>query len=53
VAIPGKDPNKIRSEHPTVLVIDEAAFIENGGDILVEKVLKRCCHFVPLTKLRW
>jgi hypothetical protein len=32
VALPGKDPNKIRSEHPTVLVIDEACFIENGGE---------------------
>jgi hypothetical protein len=32
VGLPGKDPNKIRSEHPTVLVIDEACFIENGGE---------------------
>lgn len=32
VALPGKDPDKIRSEHPTVLVMDEAAFIENGAE---------------------
>lgn len=32
LALPGKDPDKIRSEHPTVLVMDEANFIENGGE---------------------
>jgi hypothetical protein len=32
VALPGKDPNKIRSEHPTIVVMDEACFIENGGE---------------------
>jgi hypothetical protein len=32
VALPGKDPDKIRSEHPTILVMDEACFIENGGE---------------------
>ena len=32
VALPGKDPDKIRSEHPTLLVMDEAAFIENGAE---------------------
>lgn len=31
-ALPGKDPDKVRSEHPTVLVLDEAAFIERGGE---------------------
>jgi hypothetical protein len=34
LALPGKDPNKIRSEHPTVLVIDEANFIDNVGEAL-------------------
>lgn len=34
LALPGKDPNKIRSEHPTILVMDEANFIENGGEAL-------------------
>jgi hypothetical protein len=32
VALPGKDPNKIRGEHPSILLIDEAAFIENGAE---------------------
>jgi len=32
VALPGKDPDKIRSLHPSVVVIDEACFIENGGE---------------------
>jgi hypothetical protein len=32
VALPGKDPNKVRSEHPTIIVMDEAAFIPNGGE---------------------
>ena len=31
-ALPGKDPEKVRSEHPTVLVIDEACFMANGGE---------------------
>ena len=32
IALPGKDPNKIRSEHPSIVVIDECAFMENGGE---------------------
>jgi hypothetical protein len=32
IALPGKDPNVIRSEHPTLLVVDEACFIDNGGE---------------------
>jgi hypothetical protein len=32
IALPGKDPNVIRSEHPTLLVVDEACFLENGGE---------------------
>jgi hypothetical protein len=32
LALPGKDPDKIRSEHPTVVVMDECCFIENGGE---------------------
>lgn len=29
-ALPGKNPDKIRSEHPTIVVMDEAAFNEHG-----------------------
>jgi hypothetical protein len=32
IALPGKDPDRIRSEHPTIVIIDEAAFLENGGE---------------------
>ena len=32
IALPGKDPDKIRSLHPARLILDEAAFIENGGE---------------------
>ena len=29
MALPGKDPGKIRSEHPTIVAFDEAAHIPN------------------------
>lgn len=32
IALPGKDSDKIRSEHPTIVVMDECCFIENGGE---------------------
>jgi hypothetical protein len=32
IALPGKDPDKIRSLHPSQLLIDEACFIDNGGE---------------------
>jgi hypothetical protein len=32
IALPGKDPDKIRSLHPARLIMDEAAFIENGAE---------------------
>jgi len=31
-ALPGKNPDKIRSEHPTIVFMDEAAFNENGAE---------------------
>jgi hypothetical protein len=31
IGIPG-DPNKMRSEHPTIAVLDEAAFIIRGAE---------------------
>jgi hypothetical protein len=43
-ALPGKDPDKVRSEHPTVIVLDEAAFIDNGAeafDIAISSRLPR------------
>jgi phage FluMu gp28-like protein len=32
IALPGKDPAKIRSLHPARLIMDEAAFIEDGAE---------------------
>lgn len=32
IALPGKDPDKIRSLHPARLLMDEACFIENGAE---------------------
>jgi len=32
LALPGKDPSKIRGEHPTIVVIDEASFIQEGAE---------------------
>jgi hypothetical protein len=47
IALPGKDPDKIRSEHPTIVIIDEAAFIQNGGEsfdiALSSRVPKMAC----------
>jgi hypothetical protein len=47
IALPGKDPDRIRSEHPTIVIIDEAAFIENGGEsfdiALASRVPKLMC----------
>lgn len=44
MAIPGKGPDKIRSEHPTIVMMDEACFIEQGAEAfdvaLASKVLK-------------
>ncbi len=31
-ALPGKNPDKIRSEHPTIVCMDEAAFNPNGAE---------------------
>jgi hypothetical protein len=32
LALPGKDPRKIAGYHPSLLVMDEACFIEQGGE---------------------
>jgi hypothetical protein len=47
IALPGKDPDRIRSEHPTIVILDEAAFIENGAEsfdiALASRVPKMAC----------
>jgi hypothetical protein len=32
IALPGKDPDVVRSEHPTILFMDEANFIDRGAE---------------------
>jgi hypothetical protein len=32
IALPGKDPDKVRSLHPSQLLVDEACFIDDGGE---------------------
>jgi hypothetical protein len=42
LALPGKDPNKIRSEHPSRLIMDEAAFIETAARRSTWRSAKKC-----------
>lgn len=48
LGIPG-NPGKIRSEHPTVVVLDEAAHIEKGEESYNVAVATRCLHMIALT----
>lgn len=48
VAIPG-DPGKIRSEHPTIVVLDEAAHITEGEQSYNTASATRCPHLVSLS----
>jgi hypothetical protein len=48
VGIPG-DPDKIRSEHPTVVVLDEAAHITEGEHSYNIAAATRCLHLIALT----
>lgn len=49
LALPGKDPEKIRSEHPTIIMMDEAAFIENGGEAFDIALATRVPKMVAVT----
>jgi phage FluMu gp28-like protein len=40
-ALPGKNPDKIRSEHPSLIFMDEAAFNENGAEAYSNAVSTR------------
>ena len=48
LGIPG-DPDKIRSEHPTVVVLDEAAHITEGERSYNVAAATRCLHLVCLS----
>jgi hypothetical protein len=44
LALPGKDPNVIRALHPARLLVDEACFIENGGEAFDVAISSRVPH---------
>lgn len=48
-ALPGKNPDKIRSEHPTIVFMDEAAFNEHGLEAYGNAVSTRPLKLVALT----
>lgn len=48
IGIPG-DPQKIRSEHPTIVILDEAAFILRGEESYNVAVATRCLKIVALS----
>lgn len=49
IALPGKDPDKIRSEHPSIVVMDEACFIENGGEAFDVAISSRVPKMIVLS----
>jgi hypothetical protein len=48
LGLPGK-PDKIRSQHPTIVVLDEAAHITRGKESFNVAVATRCLHIVCLS----
>jgi len=48
LGIPG-NPDKIRSEHPTVVVLDEAAHIQEGERSYNVAAATRCLHLIALS----
>jgi len=48
-ALPGKNPDRIRSEHPTIVVMDEAAFNENGAEAYGNALSTRPVKLVAIT----
>lgn len=47
-ALPGKDPDQIRSEHPIALILDEAAFIENGAEAFDIAISSRASRVIVI-----
>lgn len=48
IAIPG-NPDKMRSEHPTIAVLDEAAIISRGEQSFNVAAATRCLHLIALS----
>ena len=51
IGIPG-DPDKIRSEHPTAVILDEAAHITEGEHSYNVAAATRCLHLVCLSSAK-
>lgn len=49
IALPGKDVDKIRSEHPSIVIFDEAAFIERFSRALDNALATRALKVVAIT----
>lgn len=43
------DPDNIRSEHPTIVVLDEAAFMERGEESYNTALATQCLHMIVLS----
>jgi len=41
MALPGKNPDKIRSEHPAIVMMDEIAFNEHGAEAYANAIATR------------
>jgi hypothetical protein len=48
-ALPGKDPDKIRSQHPTIVVMDEACFNEQGAEAYDNAVSTRPLKLIAVS----
>jgi hypothetical protein len=48
-ALPGKNPDKIRSEHPTIVFMDEACFNEQGAEAYDNAVSTRPAKLVAVS----
>ena len=48
-ALPGKNPDRIRSEHPTIVFMDEAAFNEYGNEAYGNALSTRPVKLVAIT----
>lgn len=51
LGIPG-NPDKIRSEHPTIVILDEAAHITEGEKSFNVAAATRCLHMVALSSAK-
>ena len=51
-ALPGKNPDKIRSEHPTIVMMDEAAFNDDGAEAYANAISTRPLKLLAMSSAR-